>query len=324
MVEQPDGTLVLKAMTRRASAAKGEAIRYSEGRIIGPLSARARALAQRSRIEVELLPQRFVFRPLELPQKASEFLGGIIRAQIDRLAPWPATQAAFGWSAPAEIGGARVRVTVAITAREAIASLAQAVAELKPDSIVCATVSEASDGAPAARIEVFEQRLESQRRALRLRRLLIATLALVGFAAMATAVAWIFVGNNLDAQRLKVARQIAARRVALMSGRGTAAEEAFAALGKKKHETPSSVIILDQLSQALPDDTYLIELRLEEGNKLQIAGITRDAPALIRTIEQSAQFTRATFFAPTTKSPNESGERFHIQAHVEPYFPVGP
>jgi general secretion pathway protein L len=45
---------------------------------------------------------------------------------------------------------------------------------------------------------------------------------------------------------------------------------------------------------------------------------------LIRTIEQSAQFTRATFFAPTTRSPTESGERFHIQAHVEPYFPVGP
>jgi general secretion pathway protein L len=195
---------------------------------------------------------------------------------------------------------------------------------LKPDSIVCTTASEAAEGAPAARIEVFEQRLESQRRALRVRRLLIAALALVSVVAVGAAAAWIFVGANLDAQRLKVARQIAARRVALMSGRGTAAEEAFAALGKKKHETPSSVVVLDQLSQALPDDTYLIELRLEEGNKLQIAGITRDAPTLIGAIEQSAQFTRATFFAPTTKSPNESGERFHIQAHVEPYFPVSP
>ncbi len=132
MVEQPDGTLLLKAMTRRPASAKGELIRYSEGRILGPLSGRARALAQRSRIEIELLPQRFVFRPLELPQRASEFLDGIIRAQIDRLAPWPPAQAAFGWSAPSEIGGARVRVTVAITAREAIASLAQAVGELKP------------------------------------------------------------------------------------------------------------------------------------------------------------------------------------------------
>jgi general secretion pathway protein L len=324
LVEQADGTLLLQIGRRRSSASdKGQPLRCVDGRIEGGASARICAQVARSRVEIELLPSRFVFRPLELPRRASEFLEGIIRAQIDRLTPWPPAQAAFGWSVPTAIGGERVRVTVAATARDAIASLAQAIEELKPDSMIFATQFEEPDAPSTSRIQVFEQHPESQRRTQRVRRLLIAALASVALFAVGALGAWIVFGGDLDQQRLDLARQLAARRVALMSGRGSAAEEATAALGRKKHETPAAVIVLDSLSQALPDDTYLTELRVEEG-KLQVAGLTRDAPTLIRTIEQNPQFTRATFFAPTTRSPTENGERFHIEAHIEPFFPAGP
>ena len=40
---------------------------------------------------------------------------------------------------------------------------------------------------------------------------------------------------------------------------------------------PSSVIVLEVLSQILPDHTYVTELRIE-GDKLRVIGVTRDAP----------------------------------------------
>src|SRR5205807_6257014 len=89
-----------------------------------------------------------------------------------------------------------------------------------------------------------------------------------------------------------------------------------AVLERRKHGSPASVIALEALSRVLPDHTYVTELHVVD-NKLQVVGITRDAPSLISLIEQSPHFTRATFFAPTTRSPSDPGERFHIEARVE-------
>jgi len=107
----------------------------------------------------------------------------------------------------------------------------------------------------------------------------------------------------------------------LRAGResGTQALSPQRVLERRKFQTPSSVIVLEVLSQILPDHTYVTELRIE-GDKLRVIGVTRDAPGLIRLIEQSPHFTRATFFAPTTRGPSDPGERFHIEAQIEPVF----
>ena len=93
-------------------------------------------------------------------------------------------------------------------------------------------------------------------------------------------------------------------------------------LAKRKQTSPSSVMVLEEMSRVLPDSTYVTELRIER-DKLQVVGLTQDAPSLIKLIEQSPQLSRATFFAPTTRGQNEPGERFHIEAHITPYFEPG-
>jgi general secretion pathway protein L len=132
-----------------------------------------------------------------------------------------------------------------------------------------------------------------------------------------------YVADNLGAREAELARQISVRRAAIRTGTDGGDRSPIAALERRKYETPASVLVLEALSRLLPDHTYVTELRLA-GNKLQISGITRDAPSLIPLIEQSQHFTRATFYAPTTRAPSDPGERFHIETRVESKNTVAP
>jgi general secretion pathway protein L len=325
VVEEKDGTFTVAANGKTASAS--ERLRIINGEVVavapslpspGGKGGGAAAMLKASRAELVLQPERFVIRPLELPRRAIEFLDGIVRAQIDRLTPWSAENAAFGWSAPVEIPNDRVSVTVAATARNLVMPFVSAIAGLGADSIAVSTIAPGAQNGTAA-IKVFDQRVRGALELSRVRRAIaVALLAAAALAAAALA-ADVIGGNEIDARHADVTSRIAAQRAKLHAGSDGVRDSALAALERRRHETPSSVIVLEVLSQIFPDHTHVTELRIQ-GDKMQVIGVTRDAPSLIRLIEQSQHFTRATFFAPTTRSPSEPGEHFHIEARIEPVF----
>ena len=319
VVEEDNGSFVIQtASGATPSGLPFERVTVVDGQLVSPHPANVEAMLRGSHAELELRPARFMFRPLELPQRATEFLDGVVRAQIDRLTPWSASDAAFGWSAPANAGTDRMVVTVAATARTLVRPLIDALGGAGAESV---SVSTASPVAGAAPIRVFEQHARGVLDVTRVRRALVAVLVAVGLVAGASVSAAAVIGYNLGNRQDELTRRIAERRMALRAGResGTQVTTPLRALERRKYQNPSSVIVLEVLSQVLPDHTYVTELRIE-GDKLRVIGVTRDAPALIRLIEQSPHFTRATFFAPTTRGPSDPGERFHIEAQIEPVF----
>jgi general secretion pathway protein L len=315
VIEQDDGTFAIQA-AGTAPNTTSERVRVIEGQLVSPQPGNVESLLRGSHAELALKPGRFLFRPLELPQRATEFLGGVVRAQIDRLTPWNANDAAFGWSAPADAGTDRMVVTVAATARVLVQPVIDALIGAGADSV---SVSTAAVG--AAPIRVLEHSARGTIDVARVRGALLAVLIAAGLLAGASLSAAAVYGYKLGNEQDELARRIAERRAALRAGResGTQALSPQRVLERRKFQTPSSVIVLEVLSQILPDHTYVTELRIE-GDKLRVTGVTRDAPSLIRLIEQSPHFTRATFFAPTTKAPADPGEQFHIEAQIEPVF----
>jgi general secretion pathway protein L len=295
-------------------------LRIANGVIEGALPPDWATMLRGSHAEMILRPGRFLFRPLELPKRAIEFLDGIVRAQIDRLTPWTASEAVFSWTPPTDLPKDRIALTVAATARALVAPYVQAIAELGAASVVVLTVP-GDAGSQSAAVRVFEQRARGALEIDRIRRALVALFVVTGLAAAVSLGYAAIAADSLDAEQQELARKVAARRAALRAG-PEFATSAQRMLERRKQTTPSSVMVIEALSQILPDHTYVTELHVE-GDKLQVVGVTRDAPALIALIEQSQHFTRATFYAPTTRTPGDPGERFHIEAHIKPIFAVG-
>ena len=293
-------------------------IRITDGQFDTASSTALSAILPGSRVELILHGRHFVFRQIELPDRAGDFLDGVVRAQIDRLTPWNATDAAFGWSQPIEISAGRMVVTVAATAVTFVKPYLQAITGFGVNAI--AVLTHSSERPADALIRVWE---ESAREALdlrRIRKVLISGLAGAGLAAAIAAGVFTISGDYLDAQHDELSRQIKAARTQL--GMKQAADTNSTAnarriLGQHKNDAVAAVQILDTLSQILPDHTYVTELRIED-QKLHIVGVTRDAPSLIGLIEQSGRFARATFFAPTTRAQSDTLERFHIEAVIRP------
>jgi general secretion pathway protein L len=311
LVEREDGRFAASVIASESGAALPEVwVRPGAGK---PLPAEWLAALAGSRVEVELQPIHVMTHLLDFPSQASDFLDGMIRAQIDRVTPWTVNDAVFGWSEPGPTGNDRIEVTLAATSKLKVAPVLQLVEALDAASVVVCAAT------PAGRITLLEKPLRSVLGlALNLPRLLRVTLLAAGIAAAASLLISAYLGDSLQSELGDLQRRISQRRAALrLEAGGTAT--GLDLLAKRKQTTPSSVMVLEALSRVLPDSTYVTELRIE-GDKVQIVGMTQDAPSLIRLLEQSPQFTRATFFAPTTRAANESGERFHIEAHVTAYF----
>jgi general secretion pathway protein L len=314
-----ESTGVLTA--RLKSARKGPPLsdvsfRISNGRPSPPLPPDWQAAFRGSRVETELAPAHVLFRPLDFPKQAADFLDGMIRTQIDRLTPWSTEQAAFGWSPPSPSGQERIELTLAATSKQEIEPLLQFASGLGARSLAAFAVSPA--GGMQEKIKVLDRSLRGAARlGLDTPRALRAVLLSAAAAAAISLLAAAYFGDSFDSERQQLMQRISQRRAALRLGAD--GDSAIGLLAKRKQSSPSSVVVLEALSKALPDGTYVTELRID-GDKAQVVGTTQDAPSLIRLIEKSPQFARATFFAPTTRAQGAPGEQFHIEVRITPSF----
>ena len=304
---------------RKGPALKPLAFELAQGRPQPALSAEWQAALRGSRIDIIMRPDDVLFRAIDFPKQAADFLEGMVRAQIDRLTPWVASEVLFGTTAPVPTANERIALTLAATSRQKVQPLLALASDCGAASVAgLVEMPEAEPG--AAPIKLFDRTLSGPAGgAIDVARLLRMTLLGAGLAAAASLLISAYLGSEYAAEQQELQQKISQRRAALRINRLDGAETLLA---RRKQSSPSSVMVLEAISRVLPDTTYVTELHVE-GDKMQVVGLTQDAPSLIKLIEQSPEFARATFFAPTTRGQNDPGERFHIEAHIRPYFGSG-
>ena len=318
--ESDGGGLTARSIvSRKDKALPPAAFHLVQDRPEPPLSAEWRAALRGSRIDIRIRPDQVLFRSIDFPKQAADFLVGMVCAQIDRLTPWIASEAVFGLTRPEPAGYDRIAVTLAATSEQKVQPLIRLAAAVGAASVT-GTVIVAGSGQAAEPVTLFDRPLTTSLGVwVDAPRLLRRVLLGAGLATVAVLALSAYFGDALDAEQQELQLRLTQRRAALRLNQVGGAE---ALLAKRKQASPSSVMVLEAISRGLPDNTYVSELRIE-GDKMQVVGLSQDAPSLIKLLEQSPQFARATFFAPTTHAADEPAERFHIEAHITPYFGSG-
>ena len=181
-----------------------------------------------------------------LPKQASGFLDGIVRSQIDRLTPWAAGDAVFGFNAPREVANERLELTLAATSRTALMPLVQLADRVGAAALTVSVEAEADGKAEPESISVFAVGLRSAIAGEHdLAKVLRYALLGVAGATALTLVASMVIGNSLDGEMQDVQARIARQRAALRANTGAGGVSAKSQLARRQQTTPAAVLVLD-------------------------------------------------------------------------------
>jgi len=84
-------------------------------------------------------------------------------------------------------------------------------------------------------------------------------------------------------------------------------------LENKRINEMSSIKLIDEVTQIIPDDTWLTRFVLKSG-ELQLQGESSNASSLIQTLESSNYFTDVQFRSPVTQNKISKKDKFHLSA----------
>lgn len=277
--------------------------------------------AQRGIVILQLPAESVAVRRLSVPAQARDFVAGIVSNQIERLSPWQADQAVYGFATAIDAADAvTLEVRVLIAARAVLDSARD---RLKACGLTADRVAAQLPGGESGKAVTLWSRLAEispqQRRSIRRR----IGFGLAGVVAASVGLAvWAMISaSRLDGADAAVAARIDMLRSQLHSSL-TLRSAASLPPGERqwydKEMSPSVVVVLEALSRALPDSAYLTELSLDSTD-MRIVGLAKDAPSLIAPLEHSGVLTGVHFFSPTTREPDGAHFRFHIEGRAEPY-----
>jgi general secretion pathway protein L len=270
-----------------------------------------------SRTVVLRLPASAALRKtIDLPDAAAENLRDVLAFDMERQTPFSPDQVYFdGEIASRDAERKRIRVALVVVPRAAADPLIE---WLQAAGMPCDEIEVAAGGAaPPAIIPLLrEKRSAHGRRAPRRIAIGLAVIA-AGLAAAAVVIPLERqqrFGAALAADVAQARKQADALRQMREEVDTLTKLEDF--LIDKKRARPPVVVVVDGLTQVLPDDTWLFRVRVV-GDEVQTFGYSAAASNLIQPIDTSPLFKEPQFRAPLMREPRVDAERFHIGLQLE-------
>ncbi|MEA3278339.1 MAG: pilus assembly protein PilM [Pseudomonadota bacterium] len=309
----PDQRLIIAL---QGSAA--ELLRPQEGelRSIGELDLHAAgslqallagARREQRRMVIRLPADQVLTRTISFPVQVRDNLQQVMRYEIDRLSPFQADQVFFNFRIQdLSAHGDKLVVELAICRRDRVEKWLKLLREADAPAEQVTW-----EGAwSKANLLPPEERPHRRRSIFSLNRLLALLILLLTAAALLTPL-WqkreirTLLMTEVDDLKAK-AEEVQEVRDALERAR-----EGSVAVLQRKWEQPRVIELLRELTERLPDDTWVQNLDVN-GPDIQVRGQSKQATALINLLEKAPGISSVTFRSPVVQVRGLDQERFHI------------
>lgn len=258
---------------------------------------------------------RAVTRRVTLPSAAEPELTRALDYEIERHTPFPSGQAchihAIAWR---DRRAGTIGVDLTVVPRALVESAVPAIRALGAEP-VAVTVADGTGDLPARLTELQNRSFVPDmpaRSAGRGRRRSILALLFCAAVVVAAASPILRLGQATEEiQRQLPAARERAETTLVLERQVQAVEAEIAAVLSARAALPSPTRLLEGLSSALPDDTWLTFLRLGSG-QLIIEGRTASAAALVRRLEAVPGFGAVGFGTPVTRDSRDGLEHFQF------------
>jgi general secretion pathway protein L len=305
-----DWTLAITVDHERAEAYREEgAERRRLASVTAPLDAAGadtlrdalgRELAEPGSVVIRVDPSMSTTTTLPLPTREDGYIRAILRNRVERLGPWRADKALFGYRVEEWSDSSRqAHVKVAIVSRAAVEGLMATLGSVGIGADLV-EVDDGIDGVPVLRLLSKRDR-RLGRGLLSVYGALLAGLLVLIVGAIA------YTGHALD-------RLEHLQRRSDASGDLAGAPGGTDLIARKAHET-LRLRVLSEVSRILPDNTWLTALKIH-GSDLELTGKSHDVPAVIGALQSSGLLDDVHFSAPTVQAEGESAGEFSVSASV--------
>lgn len=267
------------------------------------------------RLILAVPPAVVLLRSLQFPPAVEQNLRQVLTFEMDRQTPFKADQVYFDYSAEPVAAGKQLRVDLALAPKPALDALIERarVLDLALDGAdVVAAGTQARRGFNLLPEAARARRSNPQ---LRLNLILGAAAVLLLFLAMQQSVA-----NRAEAlEQLRANVEQArteARAVTALRNQLNTAIDGAGYLTAKKLQAPSILRVLGDLSERLPDDTWLERMTFRESG-LEIAGQSDEATKLIALLQESGTLSNPAFMGQVSPDVRTRKERFTLNARYD-------
>ena len=309
---------LVPAPVRRRCSGERDLLLLDDGGVVSRLRAGARReiplglIPRSARLLVRVPAHQALRQRVDLPLAAAENLREVLRFEMARLTPFTAEQVYFGARVLARDAVARrLEVDLAVARRAPVDRARERASGLGLRARGACLIDDAGGVLVLETDDVETSGGRAWGTPLRLLAVVTAGLAL--------ALVYLPLAER-QAQSEALAALVAEARAA-----AEAAQQLQAAVDEmllesrfaydRRRAAPTVLAILDELSERLPDDTWLFELS-RRGHEVQISGYSPAASSLIGLIESSVLFENARFRSPVTRDTRLGVEQFNLSAEL--------